>query len=194
MVLMPKALANVRSVKHQGKEPFFAMNGSTSASGEPILVEFSPEGRVARDKLGAPVNQVFELSYGLGSDLWVRFIAKVALGCAARILPDGWLDEPLAHALRSLLWHGRIDNGIWPHGVPGSCGELEADDPARLAVGDGRHMIGLLSDDAPTGFAFSYLFGRQLACASPLPGLVIDGGSAVWVLDWRVADPPKQEA
>ena len=178
MVLMPKALADVRSVKHQRKRPSFSVAGAVSATGQAVEVEFSPSGRVARDGRGAAVHDVVEVRYGLGDDLWPRLIAKVALGCASLLLPDDWLDGRLAQGLQSLLWHGPIDNVLWPGGVPAACGELEADDPARLALGRQRHMIGF--------------FGGQLACALPLPGLAIDGPS-VWVLDSQLREPPAPE-
>ena len=193
MVLMPKALADVRSVKHQRKPPFFSVAGAVSATGQPVEIEFSPSGQLARDGLGAVVHDVVEVRYGLGSDLWPRFIAKVALGCASLVLPDDWLDGRLARGLQSLLWHGPIDNLLWPRGVPGICGELEVDDPARLALGRQRHMIGLVGDDGPNHFAFAYLFGGQLACVLTLPGLAIDGAS-VWVLDSRQREPPTVES
>jgi hypothetical protein len=91
MVLMPKALADVRSVKHQRKRPFFSVAGAVSATGQAVEVEFSPGGQVARDRRGAAVHDVVEVRYGLGDDLWPRFIAKVALGCASLLLPDDWL-------------------------------------------------------------------------------------------------------
>jgi hypothetical protein len=49
MVLMPKALADVRSVKHQRKGPFFSVAGAVSTTGQAVEVEFSPGGQVARD-------------------------------------------------------------------------------------------------------------------------------------------------
>jgi hypothetical protein len=192
MVLMPKALADVRSVKHQRKRPSFSVAGAVSATGQAVEVEFSPSGRVARDGRGAAVHDVVEVRYGLGDDLWPRLIAKVALGCASLLLPDDWLDGRLAQGLQSLLWHGPIDNVLWPGGVPAACGELEADDPARLALGRQRHMIGFVGDDGANHCAFAYLFGGQLACALPLPGLAIDGPS-VWVLDSQLREPPAPE-
>lgn len=195
MVKMPKALADVRSVKHQGKESSFETDAIISATGERVRVRFTPRGPDVRRPSGEAVHDVIEVSYGLESDLWVRFIAKVALGCAAKLLPDGWLDKPLAHALRDLLWHGPIDNAIWPGGLPGWPGELEPEHPARQALGDDRHMVGLLADDDdPSGLsAIALLFGGQIVCKLPLPGLAVSDSGRVWILDWRSRDPPQPQ-
>jgi HNH endonuclease len=100
MVKMPKALADVRSIKHQGKEPSFETDATISATGERVRVRFTPRGREVRRPSGEKVHDVIEVQYGLDSDLWVQFNAKVALRCAAKLFPDEWLDEPLARALR----------------------------------------------------------------------------------------------
>jgi hypothetical protein len=195
MVKMPKALADVRSIKHQGKEPSFETDAVVSATGERVRVRFTPRGRQAHRSNGEIVHETIEIGYGFASDLWVRFIAKVALGCAALLLPQQWVDEPLARALRSLLWHGPIEPTIWPDGIPGWPGELEPDHPARQALGEDRHMVGLLGDDgAPRAVsAVALLFGGQISCRLPLPGLPVPGSGRVWILDWRPGPPPPPE-
>jgi len=45
MVEMPKALADVRNLRHQQKEPVVEVDGIISATGEPVKVRFSPQGR-----------------------------------------------------------------------------------------------------------------------------------------------------
>jgi hypothetical protein len=193
MVQMPKALADVRSIKHQGKEPSIETHATISATGERVRARFTPRGREARRPSGETVHDVIEVRYGLASDLWMQFTAKVALGCAAKLLPDEWLDEPLARALRSILWRGPIDNSIWPNGIPGWPDELDPEHPARQALGNERHMIGLLANDEETPSAFALLFGGQITCGLPLPGLALPGSGRVWVLDWRPGDPPQAE-
>ena len=195
MVQMPKALADVRSIKHQRKEPSIETDGIVSATGEQIRARFTPRDRQAHRSSGEIVRDVIEVKYGLDSDLWVRFIAKVALGCAAQLFPDEWLDEPAARALRDLLWRGPIDNAIWPRGVPGWPGELELEHPARQALGNDRHLIGLATDDDDLGAvsAIALLFGGQIACRLPLPGVAVSGSGAVWILDWQSPDSPQQE-
>lgn len=195
MVQMPKALADVRSIKRQRKEPSIETDGIVSVTGEPVRVRFTPEGRQAHRSNGEIVRDVVEVKYGLDSDLWVRFIAKVALGCAARLFTDEWLDEPVARALRELLWCGPIDNVIWPRGVPGWPGELQEEHPARQALGDDRHLIGLATDDDdPTAaVAIALLFGGQIACRLPLPGVAVSGSGPVWILDWQSPEPPQKQ-
>jgi hypothetical protein len=141
------------------------------------------------------VGEPVEISYGFDSDLWVRFIAKVALGCASQLFADEWLDEPLARALRDLLWQGPIDNAIWPGGIPGWPGELEAEHPARRALGEDRHMVGLLADDDELGAvsAIALLFGGQIVSRLPLPGLAVPDAGRVWILDWQHAAAPQPE-
>ena len=195
MVKMPKALADVRSIKHQGKEPSFEIDATISATGERVRVRFTPRGREVRRASGETVHDVIEVRYGLDSDLWVQFNAKVALGCAAKLFPDEWLDEPLARALRNLLWHGPIDNTIWPAGPPGWPGELEPAHPARQALGEDRHMVGFLAgDQEPREIsAVALLFGGQIAYSLPLPGLAMPHSGRVWILDWQDAAPPRPE-
>lgn len=96
MVQMPEALADVRSLRRQGREQTVEAD-----------VRFSPSGREAWRPDGTRVSDTVEISYGLDADLWLRFIAKVALGRAAQLFDDDWLDERVAVAVRSLLWHGR---------------------------------------------------------------------------------------
>lgn len=195
MVKMPKALADVRSIKHQGKEPSFETDSIISATGEPVRLRFTPQGRQARRANGEIVHEPVEVRYGLDSDLWVRFIAKVALGCATQLVPDEWLDEPLARALRALLWHGPIDNTIWPEGVPGWPGELEPEHPARRALREDQHMVGLLADDDELGAvsAIALLFGGQITSRLPLPGLAVPNSGRVWILDWQHPVAPQPE-
>jgi hypothetical protein len=192
MVQMPKALADVRSIRSQGTEPTVEVDGTVSATGEPVRLRFTPQGHKAHRANGELVNDVVEVRYGFASDLWVQFIAKVALGCAAKLFSDAWLDERVAISLHSLLWHGPIDNAIWPEGVPGWPGELEPGDAVRRALGDDRHLVGLISDD-DSAAAVAMLFGGQIACRLPLPGVKISGSGLVWILNWHPGDPPPQE-
>jgi hypothetical protein len=195
MVKMQMALADVRSLRHQQKEPVVDTDAVISHSGEPATIRFSPRGREVRRPDGTPVHEIVEISYGLDSDLWVRFIAKVALGCAAQLYDDDWHDTPIASALRALLWHGRIDPAVWPHGVPGWPDELAISHPVRQGLGDDRHLIGLLAadDDVGSSVAHAFLFGGQITCALPLPGLQVDGSGPAWVIDWHPGAPPAQE-
>lgn len=41
--------------------------------------------------------------------------------------------------------------------------------------------------------AVALLFGGQISCRLPLPGLAVPGSGRVWILDWRPADPPPAE-
>ncbi|MFA4929952.1 MAG: HNH endonuclease, partial [Patulibacter sp.] len=194
MVRMPKALADVRSLRHQQKEPVVDVDGIVSATGEPVKVRFSPGGRAAFRFDGTPTDEVVEVCYGMESDLWVRFAAKVALGCAAHVFDDGWHDHPTAVAVRSLLWCGSIDPAVWPppQGIPGWPSELPQDHAVRQALGDDRHMVGLIADDDDPGssIAMAMLFGGQITCTLPLPGHPVSGTGVVWVLDWHPGAPP----
>jgi HNH endonuclease len=195
MVQMPKALADVRNVRRQGREPCLKVDGIRSGSGERVRVRFTPQGRQARRPNGEIVHGAIETKYGLDSNLWVRFIAKVALGCAAQLFPEEWLDWPIARALRDLLWRGPIDKAIWPDGISGWPGELELEHPARQALGGGRHLVGLIADeaDATSAVVIALLFGGQIACSLPLPAVAVPGSGPVWVLDWRSRAVPQQE-
>ena len=198
MVKIPRALADVRSIDHQLNEPNVEVDGIVSTNGEPVSVCFTPRGREARRRDGEIVDDVVEVSYAMASDLWVRFMAKVALGCAAaQRYPDDWLDEPIAVGLRSLLWLDRIDNAIWPDGVPGWPDPLglEASHPIRQALGDDRHLIGFAAaeDAAGSSEAIAMLFGGQICCRLPIPGVQVQGSGAVWVLDWHPGPPPRRE-
>lgn len=195
MVQMPKALSNVRSLGHQKKDPVVEVDGVISTTGDPVRVRFRPQGREAHRPDGTRVEDVVEVSYGMHADLWVRFIAKVALGCGAKLLSDDWLDDHVAVAVRALLWNGPIDDTIWPNGLPGWPGELEAADPVRQALGDDRHLVGIAASDDVTGssVAVALLFGGQISCGLPLPGVAVQGSGSVWVIDWHPDDPPPQE-
>jgi hypothetical protein len=124
------------------------------------------------------VREPVEIRYDLDSDLWVRFTAKLALGCAAKLLPDEWPAQPLAGAIRDLLWHRPpIDHRFWPDGVPGWPGELDREHPARQAIGDRRHLVGFTApaDSDGSTAAVGVLFGGQIVCGLPLPGVPCPG-------------------
>lgn len=195
MVQMPKALADVRSLRRQDREPTVEADAIISATGEPVTVRFSPKGREAWRSDGTPVSDTVEISYGFDSDLWVRFIAKVALGCAAQLFDDDWLDERVAVAVRSLLWHGPIDPHTFPDGVCAWPEELAVHHPMRQALGAHRHLVGLMADDdkPDSSLAVATLFGGQITCQLPLPGVAVDGSGPAWVIDWHPGDPPPRE-
>jgi hypothetical protein len=195
MVQKPKALADVRSLRHQDREPTVEVDAIISATGEPVTVRFSPNRRDASRPNGTPVSDTVEISYGFDSDLWVQFIAKVALGCAAQLFDDDWLDERVAVAVRSLLWHGPIDSQTFPDGVPGWPEELPAGHHVRQALGDQRHLVGFVdAEDKPgSSVAIAMLFGGQITCRLPLPEVGVEGSGSVWVIDWRPRDPPPRE-
>jgi hypothetical protein len=177
MVQKPKALADVRSLRSQHREPSVEVDAIVSTTGEPVRVRFSPNGREAWRADGSSVTETIEISYGFDSDLWVQFTAKVALGCAAQLFEDDWLDERMAVALRSVLWHGPIDPQTFPDGVPGWPDELAADHPVRQGLGDQRHLVGLVPSDRNPGssVAMALLFGGQIACRLPLRGVDVEG-------------------
>jgi hypothetical protein len=54
---------------------------------------FTPTGRDVRRLDGSAVDETVEVSYGMDSDLWLRFAAKTALGCATKLFDDDWLDQ-----------------------------------------------------------------------------------------------------
>lgn len=196
MVQMPRALADVRSIDHQSTEPSVETDAIVSTTGEPARIRFSPHGREVRRARGELVRDVVEVKYGFDSDLWVRFTAKVALGCASKLLSDDWLDEPLARAVRDLLWHRPpIDHTVWPQGVPGWPGELDVEHPVRQALGERRHLVGLTIDheDPSSTAAVAVLFGGQIVCRLPLPGVACSGSGQVWILDWRSSNVPQIE-
>jgi hypothetical protein len=196
MVQVPKALADVRSIKHQAKEPHAESEGVVSATGERVRLTFDPRGMQARRATGEPVREPVEIRYDLDSDLWVRFTAKLALGCAAKLLPDEWPARPLAGAIRDLLWHRPpIDHRFWPDGVPGWPGELDREHPARQAIGDRRHLVGFTApaDSDGSTAAVGVLFGGQIVCGLPLPGVPCPGSGRIWVIDSRSSNPPTVE-
>ncbi len=171
MVNMPKALADVRSVRRLGQEPAVEVDGILSATGEPVRILFSPSGRVVRRCDGSETDGTVEVAYGIDPDLWLRFTAKTALGCATQLFDDDWVDHQTSAGLRSILWHCRIDPGVWPMGVPGWPGELDPSDPVRIALGRHRHLIGLQSadNDPKSSVAIVMLFGGEIYCTLPLP-------------------------
>jgi hypothetical protein len=195
MVNMPKALADVRSVRHLGDEPVVVVDGVVSATGDPVEIRFTSAGRDVRRPDGSVVEETIEVSYGMDSDLWVRFTAKTALGCAAKLFDDDWLDHRTAVGLRDILWHGPIDSTVWPNGVPGWPAELNLDHPVRQALGEHRHLIGLQpADNDPTSsVAIAILFGGQIYCSLPLPDVSVLSTGAVWIIDWQCTEPPKCE-
>jgi hypothetical protein len=196
MVQVPKALADVRSIKHQEKEPHAESEGVVSATGEQVRLTFDPRGMQARRATGEPVREPVELRYGLDSDLWVWFTAKLALGCAAKLLPEEWPAQPLARAIRDLLWHRPpIDHRFWPDGVPGWPGELDCEHPARQALGDRLHLVGFTApaDRDDSTAAVGVLFGGQIVCELPLPGVRCPGSGRIWVIDSRASSPPTKE-
>ena len=197
MVEMPKALADVRNLRYQQKEPVVEVDGIISTTGEPVKVRFSPQGRQAHRLDGTPTDEVIEVGYGMDSDLWVQFTAKVALGCAAQLFDDSWLDHSTAEAVRSVLWRGPIDPAVWPppRGIPGWPGDLAKEHVVRRALGDDRHLVGLMADDGDpkSSIAIAFLFGGQIACHLPLPDVAVPGSGTVWVIDWHPGDPPPGE-
>jgi hypothetical protein len=195
MVQMPKALANVRSLRRQSSAPSVEVDGVVSATGEAVRVSFGAYGREARRLDGTRVDDVVEVAYGMESDLWLRFIAKVALGCAAQLFDDSWVDHPTARAVRAVLWHERIDASIWPGGLPGWPEKVDPPEPLRQALGDDRHLVGLAAaDDRPgSSVALSLLFGGQITCRLALPGVAVPGSGVMWVIDWHPGDPPPRE-
>lgn len=196
LVRVPQALNDVRHVRRQQRVPE-TEEPAVTATGANVILRFSPNGREIIDAAGNKVTDAgwVEVTYGLESDLWVRFTAKVALGCISKIADDAWLDERVARALRSVLWHGGIDTSTWPDGLPGWPRELDAASPVRHALGPDRHLVTLLKDDEdPTSSVLQiFLFGGEIVCSLPLPGFEVEGSGPAWVLDWRPAPPPPQE-
>lgn len=37
------------------------------------------------------------------------------------------------------------------------------------------------------------LFGAQITCRLPLPGVAVEGTGPVWVIDWHPGEPPPKE-
>jgi hypothetical protein len=56
-------------------------------------------------------------------------------------------------------------------------------------------MIGLITEEGNPGSfcAIAFLFGGQIACMLPMPGVTISDFEPVWILDWRSPTPPPQE-
>lgn len=195
LVLIPRALNDVRNIRKQSKEPFAETSAIVSASGESISVRFSPSGREASNEHGELVHETLEVTYSMDRGLWTRFAAKTALGCASLVQDEDWIDTPLADGLRELLWGGRIDPSIWPNGVPAWPEELPPDDVVRSALGERKHAIGLLNSDQETGSAVAsiFLFGGTLYQRLPLPGFAVSGSGPTWVIDPAPSAPPHSE-
>ncbi|MGO9900288.1 MAG: hypothetical protein ACLP0J_11470 [Solirubrobacteraceae bacterium] len=150
-----------------------------------------PGGSAAPD--GKRVRETVEVTYGLGSDLWVQFAAKVAPGSAAKLLDDEWLDSRLARAPQSLLWHGPIDNAIWPTSVPGFPEDLSDDHILGHCLGAYQHLIGFIRPATiPPPLSPSSCWWRARLNAS-LPGLECGGAGRVWVIDWSTQAVPACE-
>lgn len=198
MVQIPKALNDVRNIRRLSRTPQVVADAIDPA-GQDVTLKFSPSGREVVDQNGNRVADAewAEITYPFDSDLWVRLIAKISLGCASKLVDENWLDEPLARALRSVLWHGPIDPAIWPppEGVPGWPDELVPDHAVRHALGPDRHLVSIMSHDGNPGSSIThlFLFGGQIVCRLPLPGFEVEGSGPAWVLDWRPAPPPQQE-
>lgn len=191
-VQMPKARGDVRSIRRQGNAVTLHTNGVVSGTGEPVKLRFTRHGREARRPSGELVETVVEVRYGFNSDLWLQFIAKVALGCATKLFSDAWLDTRVAKALQSLLWHGPIDTVTWPTGVEAWPGELDADDLLAVGLGHDRHLVGFEAA-GENSVAFAILFGGEIVCKLPLPGTPVPSEGAVWILDWHPGPPPNRE-
>jgi hypothetical protein len=199
MVEMPRALADVRHISKQSRVPEASTTG-IAPDGRPVAVRYTPTGREVRTADGEVLTDLpwVEIQYGFGSTIWTRFLARVALGCASQLFEPEWTDTRVARALRGLLWHGPIDNTIWPTGITGLAAwpdEFEPGHAIRMAIGDDRHLVGFFTDeDFPDGsIAFSYLFGGQIRSELPLPGVPMPGYGRVWVLDHRPGPPPQHE-
>jgi HNH endonuclease len=191
-VRMPKARGDVRSIRRQSEAVMLETDGIVSTTGDPVKVRFTADGREARRAGGELVRDVVEIRYGFDSDLWLQFIAKVALGCATKLFPDAWLDERVAKALQSLLWHGPIDTVTWPAGIEAWPGELNADDLLAVGLGHDRHLVGFEAA-GDCSVAFAILFGGEITCKLPLPGTAVPSEGAVWILDWHPGAPPRRE-
>lgn len=68
--------------------------------------------------VGRPLGEVgyMQLTRGMGVEafeLWPRFAAKVALGCASLVLPETWLDSRGARALQDLFQRGHAPKSVW---------------------------------------------------------------------------------
>ncbi len=94
--------------------------------------------------------------------------------------------QPLAEAIRDLLWYRPpIDHRFWPDGVLGWPGELDSEHPARQALSDRRHLVGFTApaDSDGSTAAVGALFGGQIVCGLPLPGVPCPGSGQIWVID-----------
>src|SRR5262245_35891440 len=91
MIAREQALADVRNVRKQSRPPAVDTTGIVSGSGESVDVRFSPGGFAAMRPDGSAVEETVEIEYGGAVELWPRFIAKVALGCASKVMPESWL-------------------------------------------------------------------------------------------------------
>jgi hypothetical protein len=109
--------------------------------------------------VGRPLGQgdYMQLAGGFGVDffeMWPRFAAKVALGCASLTLPEAWLDSEGARLVQDLFQRGNAPKRLWrgrgpkvPLGWP----ELPPDDPLRRALRRSEHILALSANDEGDG-------------------------------------------
>lgn len=197
---IPKALNDVRHSRRAGKPAGVLEVDASTSTGTPVVVRFSPAGMQVIDSSGNVLETEsvggLELSYGFGSDEWVRFGAKVALGCISRIAPDEWLDSELAKSLQILLRGGAINPNLWPTpGVQAFPVPLPAEHAIVHALGPGRHMVALIAAEAEPQSAVLgiYLFGGELTYHLALRGFEVEGSGRAWVLDPSPGPPPQDE-
>lgn len=196
---VPRASNDVRHSRRSSKPAEALDVPATAADGRRITIRFTPGGKVFLDASGGIISAsdvgIAEYAYGLGSDEWVRFGAKVALGSLSHIVGDAWLDTELAKSLQILLRGGSPNPRLWPSGVQVMPFELPASHAIPHALGRGRHLVALncAEDDPRSTIAGVYLFGGGLCYELSLPGFAIQGSGRAWILDPAPSPPPRDQ-
>lgn len=133
-------------------------------------------------------------SFGLEFfDLWPRFAAKVALGCASLVLPHDWLDSEGARLVQDLFQRGNAPKRLWrgrlptvPLGWP----ELPPDDLLRRALRPSEHILALSANDEGDGALLEMVLFGAIYYRLDLFDAECPPDEPAWLVS---TSPPRQE-
>lgn len=133
--------------------------------------------------------------FGIGFfELWPRFAAKVALGCASLTLHEEWLDSEGASVLQDLFqranaprprWRGRLPKvPLWP--------ELPPENPIRQALRPLEHILGLSSNDEGDGALLEMILFGAIYYRLDLFDAECPADEPAWLLGPAQSAPPRE--
>ena len=116
--------------------------------------------------VGRPLGEAgyMQLTRGMGVeafDLWPRFAAKVALGCASLVLPEMWLDSCGAVALQRLFLSGHAPKSVWRGRLKLPfpwLPELDAESPLAQALHPHEHILAVSKNEQGDGALVEMIF------------------------------------